>query len=350
MRNRKRAISDSARESKQHLEQAAAVDHTKHEDAPPPYSEAICQDEASNAPVTPRTPTSPEEKVASHRREATKGRPTVTPEKATPTRNTPIPLDSSSTWTSLLVGLGTTAGGLSLAVSYEGRRRLKYCISWLQYTIAHTEHHIDILRAMIDDLRNRPSTVVMPVTKQLVQIRKDIANNIRAVITVASDYASDVLPDQACKLVRQCLLSLPECYAAKLASLQLDEHDSGPAANDQVATIANARGEQAATKILTLAVESLDIIRKVAQVIGDVVDRADWWAQRLRLVQSQGENASPSKLGPPPPSMDTHKHPASLTSSHSEAKAPSADPDLDHHLSKRSRFSSNVSTYENTTR
>lgn len=197
-----------------------------------------------------------------------------------------------SRWTALLLELGATAGGLSLALSYESRRRLKYCISWMQYAIAHTEHHITVLRAIINDMRKRPSTLVAPVARQLARIRKDITNIIRAVITVASQHASNTLPENALKLVRQGLLSLPSCCANKLAALQLPESDAESSSSNGLGPASTARCEEAATKVLTLAVESLDIIRNVAQVIGDVVDRADIWAQRLRLVQSQEESLS----------------------------------------------------------
>lgn len=221
--------------------------------------------------------------------------PTLPPKPSSVTRRPPTrtaqraPI-SNSRWASVLLELGATASGLSLAVSYESRRSLKYCISWLQYAIAHTEHHIAVLRALIDSMRQNPDTVIGPVAQQLVQIQTDITNIIRSVITVASRYASDALPDYACKLVRQFILSLPECWSNKLASLHLSEADlrATPTDNEEGAIPAylpTARCEQAATKILTLAVESLDIIRNVAQVIGDVVDRADSWAERLRLVQ-----------------------------------------------------------------
>ncbi|WFD49401.1 transcriptional regulator opi1 [Malassezia furfur] len=214
---------------------------------------------------------------------------TMPPPDPLPAPREPAQARASSSWTSMLLDLGSTASGLSLAISYEGRRRLKYCITWLQYTIAHTEHHIVVLRAMIAEFREQPRTVVSPVTHQLAQIQHDIANNIRSVINVASSYASDVLPESACKLVRQCILSLPTSCGQKLAMLKA--RDTNPNTNGSTSphTRSCVCAEEAATMILTLAVESLDILRKVTHVIGDVVDRADYWAQRLCLVQSRSE-------------------------------------------------------------
>lgn len=293
---------------------------------------------ALEAPILPPTPSS-----------VTRRPPHRTAQRA------PI---SNSRWASVLLELGATASGLSLAVSYESRRSLKYCISWLQYAIAHTEHHIAVLRALIESMRQNPDTVVGPVAQQLVQIQTDITNIIRSVITVASRYASDALPDYACKLVRQFILSLPECWSNKLASLHLSEADLRATPTDSEkgvipAYLPTARCEQAATKILTLAVESLDIIRNVAQVIGDVVDRADSWAERLRLVQFEEtdtieEDEEPLSFDRIPEEKDAYPDPPEEEISGAEAtdKAVSTqdtampDEGLEHeHQYKRSRHS-----------
>ena len=243
-------------------------------------------------PRWPGMPTSLRNRLAARPWYTPKARALAPPEPLPHVREPPRPRAASS-WTSLLLDLGSTASGLGLAISYEGRRRLKYCISWLQYTIAHTEHHIVVLRAMIAGFREQPSTVVSPVTHQLAQIQHDIANNIRSVINVASSYASDVLPESACKLVRQCILSLPASFGQKLATLKAkdvaEEEESDTDPSSGTPAMSCVRAEEAATLILSLAVESLDILRKVAHVFGDVVDRADYWAQRLCLVQSRNE-------------------------------------------------------------
>ena len=115
----------------------------------------------------------------------------------------------TSRCTSLLVDLGSSASGLGLALTFEGRRRLRYCISWLQYATARTEQSITTLHEMIADLREQSGCVKSPICQQLIHIRKDVAHILRSVIDVANNCASNVLPQYACKIIRQNILSLP---------------------------------------------------------------------------------------------------------------------------------------------
>ncbi|WFD01265.1 transcriptional regulator opi1 [Malassezia yamatoensis] len=202
----------------------------------------------------------------------------------------------TSRCTSLLVDLGSSASGLGLALTFEGRRRLRYCITWLQYATARTEYHITTLHEMIADLRSQPGCVMSPIHQQLIHIRRDVAHILRSVIDVANNCASNVLPRYACKIIRQNILSLPLSFADRLACNRSEDAKSSDSH-----TMDSAQGEEAATLILTLAVELLDIILKVTHVIADVLDRADDWAQRLRLVQSphqQGPLDSSTALAP----------------------------------------------------
>lgn len=57
-------------------------------------------------------------------------------------------------------------------------------------------------------------------------------------------------------------------------------------ARQQVAATA-----QAANRVLTLAVESLDILRSVTVVFGESLDRADLWVERLRVLGLQRKRA-----------------------------------------------------------
>ncbi|WFD30638.1 25S rRNA (cytosine(2870)-C(5))-methyltransferase [Malassezia sp. CBS 17886] len=225
-----------------------------------------------------------------------------------PTEVTEVPgkmAMSNCRWSSLLMEVGATASGLSLAMSHESMKRLKYCISWLQYAIAHTEHRISVLRALMDDMQSNSDKVVGTVAQQLLQIRQDVMHIIRSVICVASQYANDALPDYACKLVRQFILSLPDRWSVKNASLDLPqsmmglmsepEADSAPVQEPDL-----EKYERAASNIMALAVETLDIVRNVAQVFGDVVDRADLWVERLRMFRTSDVDTDPAKLAGEP--------------------------------------------------
>ncbi|WFD45328.1 transcriptional regulator opi1 [Malassezia psittaci] len=244
--------------------------------------------------------------------------------RSSPVPQHPQPRSSAFTsrCTSLLVDLGSSASGLGLALTFEGRRRLRYCLTWLQYATARTEHHITTLHEMIADLRGQPGCVMSPIYQQLKHIRRDVAHILRSVINVANNCASSVLPQYACKIIRQNILSLPSSFADRLASNRTEEAQTSDSHSTDT-----AQGEEAATLILTVAVESLDIILKVTHVIADVLDRADYWAQRLRLVQSphqQNTTSSSATFAPDAPDAPAWQDYPRLTQSASWRSADSS--------------------------
>ncbi|KAI0085810.1 hypothetical protein BDY19DRAFT_964464, partial [Irpex rosettiformis] len=59
----------------------------------------------------------------------------------------------------------------------------------------------------------------------------------------------------------------------------------------------------AAQKILTLATESLDMLRAVTAVFKESLDKADAWVDRLRYVGVQRQNSSSITSLPPASSL-----------------------------------------------
>jgi hypothetical protein len=221
-------------------------------------------------------------------------------------------------WGSMLVEAGVTAGGLSAAMSEESMKSLKYCLQWLQYATAHIEHQITILRDLIVKLNHGELDLSSPASQNLAVIKGDVVNTIRGVVDVVSKYAGGALPEPARASVKAFILSLPARWArvnrAPDSSGRQGSFGGSPASpsfspahgsgyngssspsSSSRSTTATARQQAAATavaanRVLTLAVESLDILRSVTVVFGESLDRADLWVERLRVLGLQRKRA-----------------------------------------------------------
>lgn len=223
-------------------------------------------------------------------------------------------------WGSMLVEAGVTAGGLSAAMSEESMKSLKYCLQWLQYATAHIEHQITILRDLIVKLNHGELDLSSPASQNLSAIKGDVVNTLRGVIDVVGKYAGGALPEPARNSVKAFLLSLPARWArVNRAPGTMDSpgrqgsfggspaspsfssaHSSGyigQSSPSSLSVASAARQQAAATavaanRVLTLAVESLDILRSVTVVFGESLDRADLWVERLRVLGLQRKRAN----------------------------------------------------------
>ncbi|CAO1627877.1 unnamed protein product [Parajaminaea phylloscopi] len=217
---------------------------------------------------------------------------------------------SGGLWSSMLVEAGATAGGLSAAMSEESMKSLKYCLQWLQYATAHIEHQITVLRDLIVKLNHGELELTSPAAQNLTQIKGDVVNTIRSVVDVVGKYAGGALPEPARVSVKAFILSLPARWATVNRAPALtntssfggspaspsfspahlggsSSASSPPSSSGATAAMTAAATAQAANRVLTLAVESLDILRSVTVVVGESLDRADLWVERLRMLGIQ---------------------------------------------------------------
>ncbi|TEB36857.1 Opi1-domain-containing protein [Coprinellus micaceus] len=334
--------------------------------------------------------------------------------EATPTEETTNDQQvvQRSRWQAMLL----EAGGLSAALSEESMRRLKYCLQWLQYATAHIDAQILILRELTASLQTnppdapaharRPNPISEEHMRKLAEVRKDVVQTVRQVVSVVSKYAGGALPEPARTTVRGFILKLPQRWATKAAVVGGapggHERDSVTAAASGVAgrrngtrrsNVARERGtgaeprsgasstvvspsasprlsrstlapltplhmqpnhsrvgldgaadERAGSapsagqsvshgaaivatqRLLSLATESLDMMRGVTGVVKDSLDKADLWVSRLRSVglhrahqESEGDpDAIPTENG------DAYSHHRRNSSSqHARHHAPS---------------------------
>ncbi|KAL8276158.1 hypothetical protein RQP46_011452 [Phenoliferia psychrophenolica] len=238
-----------------------------------------------------------------------------------------------SRWQAVLV----EAGGLGAAVSEESLKSLRYCLQWLLYATAHLDLQITTLRDFIISLRDHASdsnsaALVTASAAHLAQIKHDVVETIRKVVEVVSKYAGAALPEQAKRYVRQSILSLPTKWASAIeGGARFGQRRAGSASSGSTPTgermqdsregyfgassTTNGDGtsstptggpalrptEDAAERVLTFAVESLDMLKSVTQIFGESVEKAESWIERLRIVglDRQRHRREHSPPGPP---------------------------------------------------
>lgn len=219
---------------------------------------------------------------------------------------------TGSRWSSMLIEAGATAGGLSAAMSEESMKSLKYCLQWLQYATAHIEHQITVLRDLIVKLNHGELELTSPAAQNLSQIKGDVVTTIRSVVEVVGKYAGGALPEPARVSVKAFILSLPARWATVNRAPATSSFGGSPASPSFSPAHGTPRGgapgtssqemtaaatAQAANRVLTLAVESLDILRSVTVVVGESLDRADLWVERLRMLGLQRKRQHEHEIG-----------------------------------------------------
>ncbi|KAG9307997.1 transcription factor Opi1-domain-containing protein [Chiua virens] len=252
-----------------------------------------------------------------------------------------------SRWQTVLL----EAGGIGAAVSEESMRRLKYCLQWLQYATTHIDSQIVILRDFIESIQSyvvdasvSDAYISLTHMRTLHDVRRDVVDTIRQVVDVVSKYAGGALPEPARARVRGFILHLPQRWASAAgASNTHGIPDGTPGASSAAGASAGGAGNnrrglrgrrkertaggpdrslsvtpvssrapsplasprasmsrptagaatRAAQHILTLATESLDMMRGVTGVVKESLDRADAWVERLRIIGVQRPQPAP---------------------------------------------------------
>ncbi|KAA1132516.1 hypothetical protein PGTUg99_009829 [Puccinia graminis f. sp. tritici] len=230
------------------------------------------------------------------------------------------PRNSLSRWQNMLVEAGVTAGGIGAAVSEESMKSLQYCLQWLHYATVHLDHQITVLRDLIQTMNegvsmvggdrresaqagggeleeereesNQQMVISAQTAGSLAGIKTEVVETIRKVVAVVSKYAGVGLPEPAKQFVRTSILGLPLRWAEAIqpspstaASTSIPPgYSAGPVdriSNPKTATLL------AAGRVLTFAVESLDMLKSITAIFSESVERADAWVERLRLIGIQ---------------------------------------------------------------
>jgi transcriptional repressor OPI1 len=214
------------------------------------------------------------------------------------------PSSSSAAWQSRLI---MSTSGLSIAMSEESLRSLKYCLKWLRWANDHIGKIIGTLSTTIDqyDRVEQPAQgeaagaaasedhsmaglqgpVVYAqdrseIAAKIASLKGDVLKTLQAVIETVSKYAGGALPENARVLVRRHLTSLPQRFrVASMMDDQAAQQPGEPSEHDEEAQRKAMR--EGANRVLVLAKEGLDMVAQVSGVLDGTIVSAEEWCDRL---------------------------------------------------------------------
>ncbi|KAI9149567.1 Clock-controlled protein 8 [Paramyrothecium foliicola] len=209
---------------------------------------------------------------------------------------------SGAAWQSRLI---MSTSGLSIAMSDESLRSLKYCLSWLRWANNHIARVIGALKETLEQYDNAANAELQQSEKdgmvidgqpatpapgqsrselaaRIDTLKGDVVKTLQDVVNTVSKYAGGALPENARILVRRHLTSLPQRFRVATMS------ESGAQSSDKDSESAIRDG---AHKILVLAKEGLDMVTQVSGVVDGTIVSAEDWCERMgkkRRADKQG--------------------------------------------------------------
>ena len=194
-----------------------------------------------------------------------------------------------------------STSGLSIAMSEESLRSLRYCLGWIRRANDHIGHTISSLTITLEKYeRNRQGSgensgglngeveTRSQLAAKIGALRSDVLNTLQDVINTVSRYAGGALPDNARELVRRHLTSLPQRF--HLASMASDREASsrteasmeeGRSEQEQQEQREESETRESARKVMILAKEGLDMMSQVSGILNGTLMSAEEWCERL---------------------------------------------------------------------
>lgn len=122
----------------------------------------------------------------------------------------------SSRWQKVI----TNASGLALSLSEDSLRSLHYCVQWLQWANSHVNDLLVGLRGSVVDSesglpRNMSEKDLYSLSSKIVHTKKEIAETLKKLVAIVSNYAGTALPEPARYRVRGFVLGMPGRLAAR---------------------------------------------------------------------------------------------------------------------------------------
>ena len=204
-----------------------------------------------------------------------------------PRQSTPA---NNRAWQSRLI---MSTSGLSVAMSEESLRSLKYCLRWLRWANEHITHITGSLKTTLEQYEQSDEQGQIEISEKtqmdgsqaengqgpsrtdlavrITTLKGDVLKTLKDVIETVSKYAGGALPENARILVRRHLTSLPQRFRVATIS------DRNPNSNqDSESTL-----REGAQKVLVLAKEGLDMVAQVSGVLDGTIVSAEEWCDRM---------------------------------------------------------------------
>lgn len=213
-------------------------------------------------------------------------------------------------WSTQLV---ISTSGLGVALSESSLKSLTYCVGLLTKATEHVETVMNALKMVLreyDQARESwqhskarrakeaeagimahgevagEDEAAQRLAERIKQLCDDIWNTMKTVVNSVSTYAGGALPENARRVVKGQLMSIPQRWrfaseaAAQQDQQQLDAKDGGHA---EMAAASQAEGEarKAAHRMIAFATEGLDMMAQVNGVVKITLQSAEDWLQSL---------------------------------------------------------------------
>ncbi|KAM0339317.1 hypothetical protein ACHAPU_010998 [Fusarium lateritium] len=198
----------------------------------------------------------------------------------TDAQSEPRPSRPNSAWQSRLI---MSTSGLSVAMSEESLRSLKYCLHWLRWANDHISRVITALKTTLEQYervqphesqqgeRSEDPQSRIQLAARISNLKNDVLRTLRDAINTVSKYAGGALPENARILVRRHLTSLPQRF--RIATMT-DRTSNGQQDSESALT-------EGAQKVLVLAKEGLDMVVQVSGVVDGTIVSAEQWLDRM---------------------------------------------------------------------
>ncbi|KAH6658308.1 transcription factor Opi1-domain-containing protein [Truncatella angustata] len=209
-----------------------------------------------------------------------------------------------------------STSGLSIAMSQESLRSLKYCLSWLRWANVHIANVINSLKLALDRYDKMSDSSAgsssdgddrQKIVDRINTVKADVVKTFQDVIQTVSKYAGGALPENARVLVRRHLTSLPQRFALVNMLVQQQRAREDQNVEEGDATVDRDMRDGAQT-VLLMAKEGLDMMSQVSGVLDGTIVSAEEWCDRLgKRKQEQKEVPYSGQSTPSQYSLETVK-------------------------------------------
>lgn len=213
----------------------------------------------------------------------------------------------SRSWSTQLM---ISTSGLGVALSENSLQSLTYCVSLLSKATDHVNVTMHALKAVLHEydqtqleqqhsharsVKETESGLVSPpatekeerarqLAERIKQLCDEIWNTIKSVVNSVSTYAGGALPDNARKLVKGQLLSIPQRWrfasVAAAKQNQRSKNSSDSASSASASAVGNS-AQAAAHRMIAFGEQGLDMMAQVSDVVAITLKSAEDWLQSL---------------------------------------------------------------------
>ncbi|KAL1862601.1 hypothetical protein VTK73DRAFT_6728 [Phialemonium thermophilum] len=215
----------------------------------------------------------------------------------------------------------TSTSGLSIAMSDQSLRCLRYCLLQLRSANEYIRQRIVALKDALDQYdaskqgaagvagessatttttqqqkqqQQQPQANRSELAARISALKMDVLKALEAAIDVVSRYAGGALPENARDLIHRHLTSLPQRFhLARMQELSAQRQDEGSEQKEKAV-------REGGHVVLVLAREGLDMMSQVSNVLDGTIVSAEEWCTRLGKRKTEEREGGGAGAGSPP--------------------------------------------------